>query len=230
MKRELLTGMLAGAAGTTALNATTYLDMAVRGRPPSTTPEQTVRKGEALIGVSLSSESPDSQPAESRRSGIGALLGIAAGVGTGGVYGLLRPRLGRVPLVLLSLGAAAGANVGPMLPMAALGVTDPREWTLDSWITDLLPHLAYGVVTTAAFEAMQQRSRKLNDTTGSRTASSLSRCRPSRASASSCTATGVRRNVHGVRPRRRQGEDPDGWRVRLCRMAAVYRLFVDKPG
>lgn len=160
MKRELLTGMLAGAAGTAALNATTYLDMAVRGRPPSTTPEQTVRKAEEFTGVSLNGEGPDSRPAESRRSGIGALLGIAAGVGTGAVYGLLRPRLGDVRLALLSLGAAAGANVGPMLPMAALGVTDPREWTLDSWITDLLPHLAYGVVTVATFEAMQQGSRK----------------------------------------------------------------------
>lgn len=157
MKRELLTGMLAGAAGTTALNATTYLDMAVRGRPPSTTPEQTVRKGETVIGVSLSSEGPDSEPAESRRSGIGALLGIAAGVGTGAVYGLLRPRLGRAPLAVLSLGAAVGANIGPLLPMAVLGVTDPREWTLDSWLTDLLPHLAYGAVTAAAFEAMHGR-------------------------------------------------------------------------
>ncbi len=160
MKRELFTGMLAGAAGTTALNATTYLDMAVRGRPPSTTPEQTVRKAEEFTGASLSSEGPDSQPAQSRRSGIGAVLGIAAGVGTGAVYGLLRPRLGDVPLVLLSLGAAAGANVGPMLPMTALGVTDPREWTLDSWLTDLLPHLAYGAVTAVTFEAMHQGSRK----------------------------------------------------------------------
>jgi hypothetical protein len=158
MKRELLTGMLAGAAGTTALNATTYLDMAARGRPPSTTPEQTVRKAETFLGVSLSSQGPDSPPARSRRSGIGALLGIAAGVATGAVYGLVRPRLGRVPLGLLSLGAAAGANVGPMLSMAALGVTDPREWTLEAWASDLLPHLAYGAVTAVAFEAMHDRA------------------------------------------------------------------------
>jgi hypothetical protein len=29
-------GLVAGAAGTTALNAITYLDMAIRGRPPAT--------------------------------------------------------------------------------------------------------------------------------------------------------------------------------------------------
>jgi hypothetical protein len=35
----LLSGAAAGAAGTTALNVITYLDIALRGRPTSTTPE-----------------------------------------------------------------------------------------------------------------------------------------------------------------------------------------------
>lgn len=35
-------------------------------------------------------------------------------------------------------------------PMAAAGVTDVREWKADSWISDLVPHLAYGLVTAAA--------------------------------------------------------------------------------
>ena len=38
----MLRGAAAGAAGTTALNVVTYLDMAVRGRPASSTPERTV--------------------------------------------------------------------------------------------------------------------------------------------------------------------------------------------
>ena len=42
--RALAIGAAAGAAGTTALNAVTYLDMALRGRPTSDTPEQTVRR------------------------------------------------------------------------------------------------------------------------------------------------------------------------------------------
>jgi hypothetical protein len=37
-----LLGAAAGAAGTTALNTVTYLDMAVRGRPTSSTPEDIV--------------------------------------------------------------------------------------------------------------------------------------------------------------------------------------------
>ncbi len=35
MLREALTGMAAGAVGTVALNATTYADMALRGRAAS---------------------------------------------------------------------------------------------------------------------------------------------------------------------------------------------------
>lgn len=37
-------GLVAGAAGTTALNAVTYLDMAIRGRPASDTPQQMVAR------------------------------------------------------------------------------------------------------------------------------------------------------------------------------------------
>lgn len=39
-------------------------------------------------------------------------------------------------------GAAAGNG-----PMTALRITDPRSWDANSWVTDLVPHLAYGVVT-----------------------------------------------------------------------------------
>ena len=38
----ILRGAAAGAAGTTALNVVTYLDMAIRGRPASDTPERSV--------------------------------------------------------------------------------------------------------------------------------------------------------------------------------------------
>ncbi len=44
LTRLALLGAAAGAAGTTALNVVTYLDMAVRGRPASSTPEMTVEK------------------------------------------------------------------------------------------------------------------------------------------------------------------------------------------
>jgi len=51
LTRLALLGAAAGAAGTTALNAVTYLDMAVRGRPSSSTPEDTVEKLSAVVHV-----------------------------------------------------------------------------------------------------------------------------------------------------------------------------------
>jgi hypothetical protein len=35
-------------------------------------------------------------------------------------------------------------------PMTALHVTDPRTWKAADWVTDLVPHLAYGWVTALA--------------------------------------------------------------------------------
>lgn len=160
MIRAVLTGIAAGAAGTTALNAVTYLDMTVRARPASTTPDETVGKAEELTGLSLSANGPDSDEAGNRRSALGALLGIAAGLGTGALYGLVRPRLGRVPLALLGTGAGLAANVGTTGPMAALGVTDVRTWPADSWVSDLVPHLAYGFATAAVWELMQPGRRR----------------------------------------------------------------------
>lgn len=156
MMRNLLAGIAAGAAGTTALNAVTYLDMATRARPASTTPDDTVRKVQQLTGIGLGASEED---AANRRSALGALLGIASGLATGAVYGLLRPRLRRVPLGVLGVGAGLTANVGTTGPMAALGVTDPRSWPAASWASDLIPHLAYGLATAATYEAFRRTGR-----------------------------------------------------------------------
>jgi hypothetical protein len=68
------------------------------------------------------------------------------------VYGLVRPQLDRVPFPLLALAAGVGANVGSVAPMTALGVDDPRSWSASSWLSDLVPHLAYGAATAAVFD------------------------------------------------------------------------------
>jgi hypothetical protein len=160
MLSRLLRGAAAGAAGTTALNAVTYLDMVVRARPASSTPEKTVERTEELTGVTLSSDGPDSDAEQNRRSGLGALLGIATGLATGAVYGLVRPYVGgRVAFPLLATGAGLAANVGSVAPMAALGVDDPRSWSASSWLSDLLPHLAFGAVTAAVYERLTPLSR-----------------------------------------------------------------------
>jgi len=154
MRRTLLAGLAAGAAGTTALNTVSHLDMLVCARPASTTPEETARRAEEALHLSLAAEGPDSDAAANRRTALGALLGIAAGLATGVAYGLVRPRLGRAPLAVLGAGAGLVANVGTTGPMVPLGVTDPRTWPARSWLSNFLPHLAHGLATTGSFELM----------------------------------------------------------------------------
>jgi hypothetical protein len=146
-------GAVAGAAGTVALDVVTYLDMAVRGRPPSELPSSVAEKlaGDAGIGLG------DDERARNRSSGIGALLGYATGIGVGMVYGALRARTGPPPgaALALSLAAMAGSDV----PATALGLTDPRRWGPSGWVADVIPHLAYGFVTAAAFDLVASRRR-----------------------------------------------------------------------
>ena len=146
-------GAAAGAAGTTALNAVTYLDMAWRGRPPSSTPEDTVEKLAHAAGVEVPG---DDQTRQNRLAGLGPLTGIATGVGVGVAAGLLA-RSRRLPWPALAgvvgLGAMAGANG----PMTVLGITDPRSWGVAGWLSDGVPHVVYGVVTAYVAHGLLRR-------------------------------------------------------------------------
>lgn len=150
---DVLRGALAGAAGTTALNAATYVDMALRARPASATPEQTVERGARLLHLSLPE---DEQRRSARESGLGSLLGLLAGVSVGAVLGTLRGSTGHPHGRLSTLGAAwALAMVAGNAPMTMLGVTDPRAWRASDWAADLLPHLAYAAAAAAALDIME---------------------------------------------------------------------------
>jgi hypothetical protein len=153
MVSSLLRGALAGAAGTTALNATTYLDMALRGRGASETPEQTVDRLSAKTGITV----PGDQRRRSNRfSGLGALLGISTGVAVGAGYGLARGLGWRPRLPVGGLAAGLTAMAGSSAPMTALGITDPRRWRPADWVGDIVPHLAYGLVTAATYAATER--------------------------------------------------------------------------
>jgi hypothetical protein len=151
--RGLLAGAAAGAAGTTALNVVTYLDMAVRGRPASSTPEETVNKISAAAGVTIPG---DEETRANRVAGLGPLTGVLAGVGTATALGALRSAGVRPGLAISTLAAAAGAMLAGIAPMTALGVTDPRTWDAASWISDVLPHLAYGAVAAAVLQYLDR--------------------------------------------------------------------------
>jgi hypothetical protein len=144
--RGLLAGAAAGAAGTTALNAVTYLDMAVRGRPASSTPEETVKKISAAAGVTIPG---DEQTRANRVAGLGPLSGVLVGVGTAAALGALRSAGVRPGLTISTLAAAAAAMIAGDAPMTALGITDPRSWDARAWLSDVIPHLAYGAVAAA---------------------------------------------------------------------------------
>ncbi|MEM6106697.1 hypothetical protein AAHS21_10595 [Mycobacterium sp. 050272] len=140
----LLCGAAAGAAGTTTLNVITYLDIAVRGRPTSSTPERTVEAMARLVGLTV----PGSGDVLANRiSGLAALTGYAAGIGMGIVLGLAYALGWRPGLVVATLVASVIALVGTNGPMTVLGVTNPLTWSAVDWISDLIPHLGYGVVT-----------------------------------------------------------------------------------
>ncbi|WP_198597760.1 hypothetical protein [Blastococcus atacamensis] len=148
-----LRGAAAGAAGSTALNAVTYLDMAVRGRGSSSTPEDTV---ERLAGTAHLPIPGDEQTRENRVEGLGPLIGLVAGVGVGTLGGLARASgyLSAKPvgITLTTLGVLVAANG----PMTALGVTDPRTWSAKDWISDLVPHLVYGIVVKNTIDAFDR--------------------------------------------------------------------------
>jgi hypothetical protein len=144
-----LRGAAAGAAGTTVLNAVTYLDMAVRGRPASTTPERTVEKLADAAHLPVPGEGAKRA---SRVEGLGALTGLVAGIGVGGLLGLARASGFRAGTLLTTLTVLVSTNG----PMTVLGVTDPRTWSAVDWISDLVPHLAYAAVVTTTLDALDR--------------------------------------------------------------------------
>ncbi|HLG64711.1 MAG TPA: hypothetical protein VKY19_22415 [Ktedonosporobacter sp.] len=156
MLRHALNGLLAGAAGTAALNIVTYADMALRGRSSSNAPSEMVNIIAGAIHLPLSPQGVGAQDqmAQNRESGIGALLGYVNGLGTGVVYGLLRSQSDEIPLSLASPLVGLTAMAASDVPLVALKVSDPKTWGISGWLADLIPHLVYGFVTTATYEAL----------------------------------------------------------------------------
>ena len=144
-----LRGAAAGAAGTTALNVVTYLDMAVRGRPASSTPEQTLEKMAETAHLSIPG---DGKRRANRVQGLGALTGLVSGIGVGALFGMARSSGLRTGTLLTTLAVLVSTNG----PMTVLGITDPRTWSRTDWVSDLLPHLAYGAVVATVMDAFDR--------------------------------------------------------------------------
>ncbi len=153
MPGKMMCGLASGAAGSAALNIATYLDIAIRGRAPSSVPSKDVERLASEAGVELGS---DEQTAEHRKSGLGALMGYASGLTVAAAYAMLRPLARDLPLPLAAplVGAAAMAATDTASTM--LGTADPRKWSTKSWAVDIVPHLAYGATTVLTYEALSK--------------------------------------------------------------------------
>lgn len=141
-----------------ALDIVTDLDMVVRARPASSTPQESAKRLAAAVGISLG----EGKEAENRAAGLGALLGYATGLGSSVAYTILLRR--RLPWPAATAVLAGLALLGSNVPMTVLGVTDPREWSAADWAADIIPHLAYGAVAAAVDERLRWRSRPWTST------------------------------------------------------------------
>ncbi|WP_341715719.1 hypothetical protein QQG74_16825 [Micromonospora sp. FIMYZ51] len=150
MRAPLADGLIAGAVGSTTLNVVTYLDMALRARPASQTPENSAAKVADTIHLDLG---PGDQAAN-RRSGLGPLMGYGLGLTAAvGFAALARGR--RQPLLRAAALLGGGLMTLSDGSMTLLGVTNPRSWRRVDWIADLVPHLAYGLTAAVTWNRLR---------------------------------------------------------------------------
>ena len=161
MLHRALLGAVAGAVGNLSLEVVTYGDMLLRGRAASGVPAKMAGVLADNVGIEpLSSKAADER-AENRRSAAGALLGYALGVGLGSAFGLVRPALGRFSMPMAAIAVGLAAMTAADTSYAATGVSDPTTWSAADWVSDLVPHMIYGLVTVATYEAIAPRSNRV---------------------------------------------------------------------
>jgi len=161
-------GVAAGAAGVTALNAVTYLNMALRGRAASDAPEQTVEALTKALGAHIPG---GGDVRRSRRTALGALSGIGTGIAVGVAASTARAAGFTLPAPVGVLVTGAAAMAASDVPMAALGVSDPRGWAPSAWLSDVVPHLAYGLVTRVVVHSQPTEAERQRLQSPSRRAS-----------------------------------------------------------
>ncbi len=154
--RNVMIGAIAGAAGTMALDIASYGDMVVRGRQSSNMPAEVVRRLAEKAGVEPLAKPDEAvdDKTKNRRSALGALSGYGVGLAIGALYGATRPLTNRLPLAFAALGVGAAAMLAADVPAVRLGATDLRDWTAASWISDVIPHVAFGLTTVLVVNAI----------------------------------------------------------------------------
>lgn len=152
MLRGAPMGAATGAVDT-ALNVTTYAGAAIRGRATGSVPAEVAGKLAGKAGSDISGEGSDEQTVQNRKNGFGAPSGYVVGLVVGIAYGLIAPHLGGVPKPVAGAWLGLGAIGGSGVPAAASGVADPTKWGLSSCVSNLGPHVAYGLATVVAYDS-----------------------------------------------------------------------------
>lgn len=99
----------------------------------------------------LSAEN-DHEKAKNRRSAAGALLGYLSGIGVSMTYSVLSNGRGESRLVPTGVALGLAAMVMADIPIVVTGNGDPRTWSGADCLSDLIPHLAYGLTSAAVLE------------------------------------------------------------------------------
>ena len=151
----MVDGAIAGAVGSAALNIVSYLDMAVRARPASSPPEETAGRVASAAHLDLGPE----EKAAKRRAGLGPVLGYGIGIAAGAAFGVFSARR-RLPLPVAAGLLGGGVMATTDGSMTVLGVTNPKTWRSADWVSDIVPHLAYGIAAAATLRRLRPRSRR----------------------------------------------------------------------
>lgn len=125
--------------------------MAVRGRPASELPQRAVEHATESVGLPVPGDGDDRT---NRLTGLGSLSGLATGVVIGIGFGLLRPFVSRLPSGLAAGLVGAAAMAATDASMTVAGLTNPAQWSPTDWLSDAVPHLAYGAVTAGTLRAL----------------------------------------------------------------------------
>ena len=131
-------------------------DMAMRGRPASSVPARVAEQLARRVGGTVPGSDGERQH---RLEGLGALAGIATGAGVGALAGQLQDAVRRLGPVAGPAVIGGAAMLVTDVTTALLGVSDPRTWDAASWLSDIVPHLAFGAVTYGSLAAMSRRGQ-----------------------------------------------------------------------